>query len=132
MFHVEQYEVFMIIEKEKFCSLFAKNGFDISSEVYSDFYNYSELQTEWNEKINLTAITDPEGITVKHFLDSLLLMKYTDIKEKASLIDVGTGAGFPGIPLKIFRRDISLIYRPFLIPLFSFTFNKFYFFCVAL
>ncbi len=101
-------EVYMIIEKDRFCSLFADNGFEITDKIYDDFSTYSQLLVEWNKKINLTAITDPEGITIKHFLDSLLLMKYADIKENSSLIDVGTGAGFPGIPLKIYRRDLKV------------------------
>ena len=70
------------------------------------FYNYMNLLIEWNEKINLTAITKPEEIIVKHFIDSLTIAKY--IKENAKIIDVGTGAGFPGIPLKIYRNDIEV------------------------
>ena len=73
-----------------------------------NFSKYSELLLEWNEKINLTAITDPDGIANKHFLDSILPLKHIEIPENASLIDVGTGAGFPGIPLKIMREDIEL------------------------
>ena len=69
---------------------------------------YSDLLTEWNEKINLTAITDDDGIAIKHFYDSLMLIKYFDIKENAKMIDVGTGAGFPSIPCRIFRKDIEL------------------------
>lgn len=64
------------------------------------FYDYMKLLLEWNEKINLTAITNPKEIIVKHFVDSILAAKY--IKSGASIIDVGTGAGFPGIPLKIY------------------------------
>ena len=70
------------------------------------FYDYMNLLIEWNEKINLTAITKPEEIIVKHFIDSLTIAKY--IKENAKIIDVGTGAGFPGIPLKIYRNDIEV------------------------
>ncbi len=69
---------------------------------------YADLLTEWNEKINLTAILDPEGIAVKHFLDSLMIFKYTDIPQGASVIDIGTGAGFPGVVMKIARPDIKL------------------------
>ena len=69
---------------------------------------YAGLLVEWNEKMNLTAITDPEGIAVKHFLDSLLLLKAVELPEGASLIDVGTGAGFPGIPVAIARPDVKL------------------------
>lgn len=69
---------------------------------------YSELLIEWNEKINLTALTAPEDIALKHFADSLLLLRYIDIENGARVIDVGTGAGFPGVVLKIARPDISL------------------------
>ncbi|MEE0913267.1 MAG: 16S rRNA (guanine(527)-N(7))-methyltransferase RsmG, partial [Ruminococcus sp.] len=69
---------------------------------------YFELLIEWNEKINLTAITDTEGVAVKHFADSLTFFNYIDVPENASIIDVGTGAGFPGIVLKIARPDIKL------------------------
>ena len=69
---------------------------------------YSELLIEWNEKINLTALTAPEDIALKHFADSLLLLRYIDIEKGARVIDVGTGAGFPGVVLKIARPDISL------------------------
>ena len=69
---------------------------------------YADMLVEWNEKINLTAITDAEGITMKHFADCMAIFKYCDIKENASVIDVGTGAGFPGVVMKIVRPDIKL------------------------
>lgn len=69
---------------------------------------YADLLVEWNEKINLTAILDPEGIAIKHFLDSIMIFKYVDIPEGASVIDIGTGAGFPGVVMKIARPDIKL------------------------
>ena len=64
---------------------------------------YAQLLVEWNEKMNLTAITEPREIVLKHFLDSLLLLKAVELPEGASLIDVGTGAGFPSMPVKIAR-----------------------------
>lgn len=72
----------------------------------SQFETYFRLLTEWNQKINLTAITDRDGVFVKHFEDSLYGAEY--IPNGASLCDVGTGAGFPGVPLKIARPDINL------------------------
>ena len=70
------------------------------------FNKYANILLEWNEKINLTAITDKKDIEVKHFKDSITIEKY--IPQNAKVIDVGTGAGFPGVPVKIVRNDISL------------------------
>ena len=69
---------------------------------------YGNLLVEWNEKMNLTAITEPEEVLYKHFLDCLLFFKNVDVKQGAKVIDVGTGAGFPGMVLKIARPDIQL------------------------
>lgn len=83
-------------------------GIKMGEEQASAFQTYMELLLEWNEKINLTAITEPNEIVEKHFLDSLTLLQGCPIKQGARVIDVGTGAGFPGIPLKIMRPDIQL------------------------
>ena len=80
----------------------------LSEEQFSQFERYFELLCEWNEKINLTAITDPKGVAVKHFADSLSIFNYIDVPQNARVIDVGTGAGFPGVVLKIARPDIQL------------------------
>lgn len=80
----------------------------INDEQLVLFEKYLILLLDWNNKINLTAITQPEEIAIKHFLDSITILKYIDIPENADIIDVGTGAGFPGIPLKIVRNDINL------------------------
>ena len=69
---------------------------------------YYNLLVEWNEKMNLTAITDAQGVAVKHFADSVSVLNYVDIPHNSSIIDVGTGAGFPGVVLKIARPDIKL------------------------
>ena len=81
----------------------------LSEEQYAQLERYAELLVEWNEKMNLTAITDPEGIAVKHFLDCLAYLKRANIPEGARVADVGTGAGFPGVVLKIARPDIKLV-----------------------
>ena len=81
----------------------------LTPQMYSKFELYYKLLIEWNEKINLTAITDPEGVAVKHFADSLAFFNYFTLnKEGAKVIDIGTGAGFPGVCLKIVRPDIKL------------------------
>ena len=80
----------------------------LTPEQAEQFNTYADLLVEWNKVMNLTAITEPEEIVTKHFVDSLLLCKAFDVPENASLIDVGTGAGFPGLPVKIFRPDVRL------------------------
>lgn len=79
---------------------------EASENVKAKLLRYYELLIEWNTRINLTAITDPEGVASRHFADSLSGAGF--IPENAKLIDVGTGAGFPGIPLKLMRPDIEL------------------------
>ncbi len=69
---------------------------------------YGRLLIEWNEKMNLTAITEPDEILIKHFYDCILFFKNINVPQGASVIDVGTGAGFPGMVLKIVRPDIKL------------------------
>ncbi|MGN0552996.1 MAG: 16S rRNA (guanine(527)-N(7))-methyltransferase RsmG [Oscillospiraceae bacterium] len=88
--------------------MFREFGLSISEEMYKQFDCYAEKLVEWNEKINLTAITDAQGITEKHFLDSLAAFRIDVIPQNASVIDVGTGAGFPGIPMKIYRNDLNV------------------------
>jgi len=79
---------------------------ELVEEMKQQFEEYKNLLLEWNEKINLTAITEEDEIILKHFLDSLTISKY--VKKGKSIVDVGTGAGFPGIPLKIARKDVKV------------------------
>lgn len=91
------------------CEEAKKIGFDFSDDRLSLFNLYAKQLLEWNEKINLTAITEPREIVIKHFLDSLLLLKATNPSEGASLIDVGAGAGFPSLPCKLARNDLKVL-----------------------
>lgn len=76
-------------------------SFQPTDEQLSAFQRYYELLIDWNEKMNLTAITEYRDVLFKHFLDSVSIIKSCDMSKVTDLIDVGTGAGFPGIPLKI-------------------------------
>ncbi len=98
------------MNREIFVSGLFDLGYDIDEEKVNNFRKYSEMLVEWNEKMNLTSITDPEGIAVKHFLDSVAPIFSFDIPENSKVIDVGTGAGFPGIPIKIIREDLEFTY----------------------
>lgn len=91
-------------------SIFEEMGISLSDTQTKQFQKYFELLIAWNEKINLTSITEYEDVLVKHFADSVSMVKGTRVKEihealiegkEASLLDIGTGAGFPAIPLKI-------------------------------
>ena len=90
------------------CSEFESVGLTLSIEQYEKLSIYAEFLVEYNEKVNLTAITEPIEILRKHFIDSILLTKYVDIPLNSTLIDVGTGAGFPSVPIKIYRPDIKI------------------------
>ena len=97
-----------LISKDDFIKLFDNYDITISDSDYSRFEAYADLLCEWNEKINLTAITDPEGISIKHFFDSVYPFTLFEVKENATVIDVGTGAGFPSCPLKM--TLVQLVY----------------------
>ncbi len=76
-------------------------GVELNENQLSQFYRYYEMLIEWNEKINLTAITDFDEVLKKHFLDSISIGRLFSQNTEVSVLDIGTGAGFPGIPIKI-------------------------------
>ena len=86
--------------------IFLSNNIEVTNRQLQQFERYADLLIEWNEKFNLTSITGREDIYVKHFYDSILPSLYHDLK--GSLTDVGSGAGFPGIPLKIMYPDLEV------------------------
>lgn len=85
--------------KEELTKRAMQFGVNLLEEQQNQFYQYMQLLLEWNEKMNLTAITEPQEILTKHFIDSISVVPY--IKEGDKILDIGTGAGFPGVPLKI-------------------------------
>lgn len=95
-------DIFKIKLREKL----KKINIEFDDKKIEQFYKYMNLLIEWNEKINLTAITEPDDIILKHFIDSLTISKY--INENKKIADIGTGAGFPGIPLKIAKPNTQM------------------------
>ena len=85
-----------------------KFNINLNDEQLKKFSVYMDFLLEYNSHTNLTTIIDPNEIMIKHFLDSFVLNKFVEIPKNAKIIDVGTGAGFPGVPMKIFREDINL------------------------
>ena len=88
-------------------SQFADAGLTISEQQANQFVKLCDFMVEYNENVNLTSITEFSEVVVKHFVDSVLPFTMVDITEGSSFIDVGTGAGFPALPLLIFRPDLS-------------------------
>lgn len=87
------------------CKLY---NIDISQEQINMLLKYMDMLKKWNKNVNLTSIVDDEGIIKKHFLDSISIFNTELIKDNISLVDVGTGAGFPGIPIKIINPTVKV------------------------
>lgn len=98
----------LIMLPEEFKQALAKKNIHLSDTQMNQFVRYFELLVEWNEKINLTAITEEKEVYLKHFYDSILLAFSIEFDPKAQLCDVGSGAGFPSIPLKIVFPELQV------------------------
>lgn len=96
------------MNKAQFIELLKQHGYDLSAYQLTQLDTYFQLLVEWNEKINLTAITDEAGVYLKHFYDSMSLAFYYDLSKVDTLCDVGAGAGFPSIPLKILYPHLKI------------------------
>ncbi len=86
---------------------FRSAGIDITTEMADKYVRLCDYMVEYNKNVNLTAITEFEDVVMKHFVDSVLPFTMVDIKDGSSFIDVGTGAGFPSLPLLIYRPDLK-------------------------
>ena len=86
-----------------------KLGIDIGKDKQDKFILYKKLLKEWNRKINITSITDDVEIDIKHFIDSITPFNTQLFKDEMKVIDIGTGGGFPGIPLKIIKEDLGMV-----------------------
>ena len=84
-------------------------GIELSDEQVKQFSVYGKLLLEWNKFMNLTAVCEEKEIIIKHFVDSMTIVKYVDNHNCKKIADIGTGAGFPGIPLKIIRPDVEVV-----------------------
>lgn len=98
----------MIEFKESLSRGAAACGIAIGGEQIEQCTTYAQLLVEWNERVNLTRIVEPQEMAIKHFVDSATVLRYDLVPEGARLIDVGTGAGFPGLVLKVLRPDLQV------------------------
>lgn len=99
------------MNEEQFVQALKEQGIELNGTQKAQFARYFELLVEWNEKMNLTAITDAPSVYLKHFYDSISAAFYVDLSEKKTICDVGAGAGFPSIPLKICfpNLDVTIV-----------------------
>lgn len=96
------------MNEQQFIEALKEKGIELSETQIAQFKKYFELLVEWNEKMNLTAITDLEGVYLKHFYDSISASFYFDFTKVSSVCDVGAGAGFPSLPIKICFPDLHV------------------------
>lgn len=94
--------------EEQFVQALKEQGIELSDKQQKQFRQYFELLVEWNEKMNLTAITDAPSVYLKHFYDSISAAFYVDFSGRKTICDVGAGAGFPSIPLKICFPELEV------------------------
>ena len=99
-----------MLNKELFYNTIKPFEITVDEDAFSRLDTFAEMLIETNKSFNLTAIKEPDDVTVKHFADCLSIFKYVDIPENAKIIDVGTGAGFPGLVLKLYRPDIQMTF----------------------
>ena len=99
-----------MLNKELFYNTINPFEISVDEEAFNRLDTFAEMLIETNKSFNLTAIKEPDDVTVKHFADCLSIFKYVDIPENAKIIDVGTGAGFPGLVLKLYRPDIQMTF----------------------
>lgn len=81
----------------------------LSAEQLTQFQHYCDLLLSWNEQFNLTAITEVKGVITRHFADSLVLRRFLDLHSVSTVADIGSGAGFPGLPLKIVYPELEMV-----------------------
>ncbi len=96
------------MKTSKLVELFSKYGFDLSEKQVKQFDDYYEFLVSENKKYNLTSITEYEDVIVKHFLDSAIVSKYFDFTKVKTVCDIGTGGGFPLVPIKILYPHLSI------------------------
>ena len=94
--------------KQRIQEAFKKINIELTDDQASNLYTYYEMLVEWNKVMNLTGITEFEDVLLKHFIDSVAVCQITDMSKVKSVMDVGTGAGFPGIPLKIAFPNLKI------------------------
>lgn len=99
-----------MLNKELFYNTIKPFEINVDEDAFTRLDTFAEMLIETNKSFNLTAIKEPDDVTVKHFADCLSIFKYVEIPENAKIIDVGTGAGFPGLVLKLFRPDIQMTF----------------------